>query len=279
MPTNFTHTTDAGNTLNLTVYGAEKFGDQPCVVYLHGFKGFKDWGFVPYAGRYFAERGFTFVTFNFSHNGIGDDPLVISELDKFEKNTFSLEVAEAKEVYRLCAHTDFFGAYLNLHKIGVIGHSRGGGIALLSGESTPEISAVATWAAVSTYDRYDKKTRQAWHKRGHGEVVNGRTGEVYRLGMDLLEDIEKRSKNSLNILDAARRMEKPLLLLHGEKDVTVPYYEAEQLNIYAPPATTEMRLIPDTGHTFGAVHPFEQTTPQLEQLLEASSDFFDQHLR
>jgi len=46
-------------------------------VYVHGFKGFKDWGFVPYIGETFASKGFAFLTFNFSHNGIESNPFGI----------------------------------------------------------------------------------------------------------------------------------------------------------------------------------------------------------
>ena len=70
-----------GNVLNLTLYGADSFGDHPCLIYLHGFKGFKDWGFVPHAGHFFARNGFSFLTFNFSHNGIGPDGHTDAHLD------------------------------------------------------------------------------------------------------------------------------------------------------------------------------------------------------
>ena len=42
---------------------------KPVVVFFHGFKGLKDWGPWHLMADFFAERGYVFVKFNFSHNG------------------------------------------------------------------------------------------------------------------------------------------------------------------------------------------------------------------
>ncbi len=278
MTKSFTYTTQAGNAVPITLYGADQFGTQPCLVYIHGFKGFKDWGFVPYAGEYFANNGMSFLSFNFSHNGIGKEMLEFTELDKFERNTFSLELSEVNELVQLASHTDFFGDNLR-HPLGLIGHSRGGGIALLAASKLPDVSAVATWAAVSAFDRFDKKTKQEWRKSGYHEVINSRTGQVLKMGMPMLEDIERHGRTTLHILNAVRDMQKPMLVLHGQNDETVPFFEAEQLNIYGPPALVNLRLIPNTGHTFGAKHPFAGTNEALEEALDMTLDFFRENLQ
>jgi pimeloyl-ACP methyl ester carboxylesterase len=276
MKKDFTYLTHADNLLRISVYG--EVGSKPCLLYVHGFKGFKDWGFVPYAGEFFEKKGFTFVAFNFSHNGVGEDLQTFSEPDKFARNTFSLELEEAKEMSHLLNHTDHFGRHLS-GKLGMIGHSRGGGISILAAQASPAVSALVTWASVSTFERYDKKLRQTWREKGYMEVTNSRTGQVFKLHTSLLDDVEKHGKSSLNILNAARDMEKPWLILHGENDETVPYYEAETLNIYADDQRVEMRLVPEAGHTFGAKHPFDGSNPALEQLLQQSADFFQMQLK
>lgn len=264
-------TTSQGNEIEFTLYGA--LNEMPCIVYLHGFKGFKDWAFVPYAGTWFMQKGMAFLAFNFSHNGIGRGSDEFSELHKFERNTFSLELSEALEMIRFCARGTLFGERLR-GKLGLMGHSRGGGIALLAGQRSSEVSAVATWSAVSTLDRMDAQTYARWRERGYHEVLNNRTGQVLRMGAPLLKDIEHHAGSSLNILQATRQLGKPLLILHGEKDETVPPYEAESLNVYANPDLTEMRFIPGASHTFGAVHPFQQSNPELELALKSTWRFF-----
>lgn len=278
MVKHFKHQTAAEHTLQLTLYGAELLGEVPCLVYAHGFKGFKDWAFVPHAGEYFASRGYAFLCFNFSHNGIGADGETFTELDKFEQNTFLLEMRELQEVIKLVAHTNLLGADLHA-PLGLIGHSRGGGIALLTAHQQPEVKAVATWSSVSTFERYPKETVDAWKASGYHEVKNARTEQTFRLGLPILQEVERYGRTKLNILQAVQKLSRPLLLLHGEDDETVPAYEAEQLNIYGDPDLTTLRLIPKTGHTFGAKHPFEGSTLALDQVLEATADFFDLHLK
>jgi len=46
---------------------------RPVVIYAHGFNGFKDWGNFDLIARAFAQAGFAFVKFNFSHNGTSPD--------------------------------------------------------------------------------------------------------------------------------------------------------------------------------------------------------------
>jgi hypothetical protein len=76
----------------------ENLNSSPCIIFVHGFKGFKDWGFVPYRCEYFAENGFFVVSFNFSHNGVGERFTEFTELEKFAENTFSPEITELSEI-------------------------------------------------------------------------------------------------------------------------------------------------------------------------------------
>ena len=277
MKRSFTHLSKDGYPIHMDLYGDEDFAEHPVIVYVHGFKGFKDWGFVPYAANYFAQHGFTFLAFNFSHNGIGKDPLQFTEFERFKQNTYSREIQEVGEILHLCSLTDFFGAYLK-GNIGLIGHSRGGGIGLLGAAEHKEVAAVATWASVSSLDRFSKSERDRWRKQGFTERVNSRTGQVFQLGVDMLDEIERFGKSRLHVLSAVKKLERPLLIIHGQEDESVPMYEAEQLNVYGEPGLTELRLIPKVGHTFGAKHPFEASNESLDQVLSISAAFFHEHL-
>ncbi len=277
MKKDYLYTSNSGFTIPLTLYGKENFNTRPCILLLHGLKGFKEWGFFPFVAQTLNEHGFDVIAMNFSHNGIQGHGEVFTELELFEQNTFSLEVSEAKEIIRLIKETDYFGEALS-QPLGLLGHSRGGGIAILAAHDTLYIDAVITWGAVSTFDRYSKEVRDEWKKKGYLEIVNSRTGQVLKAGKKILEDIERHSRTSLNILDAVSNLEKPYLIVHGYEDETVPMYEAEQLNIFAESSLTTFRLIPDAGHTFGATHPFNGSNPQLDQVIEVSQAFFKKHL-
>jgi len=277
MKQDFLYETKIGNEIALSLYTQGDFGDRPCVLILHGFKGFKDWGFFPYSAQYLAQRGIDAVTMNFSHNGIKGHGEQFNRLELFENNTVSLEVDEAREIIQLLMYTDFLGKILK-HELGLIGHSRGGGVALLAGRDNPNVKAMSTWAAVSTFDRYEKEEKQQWKRLGYREVLNSRTGQTFRVGKKYIEDIDRNSRNHLNILEAVKNFHKPLLIIHGHQDETIPMYEAEQMNVFADPDQTLFRLIPDTGHTFDAKHPFDQSNPHLDLVLSLTHDFFANQL-
>ena len=48
-------------------------GPHPVLVYCHGFKGFKQWGHVPFIHEYFATGEYAVIAFNHSHNGVIGD--------------------------------------------------------------------------------------------------------------------------------------------------------------------------------------------------------------
>lgn len=65
----------------------------PLVIFAHGFKGFKDWGTHNMVANLFAENGFRYLKFNFSHNGTTvDKPIDFADLIAFSENTFSIEL-------------------------------------------------------------------------------------------------------------------------------------------------------------------------------------------
>lgn len=277
MRQDFQYQTKAGHSIDLSLYGVDSFGERPCILYLHGFKAYKDWAFVPFMASHFVEQGYNCLCFNFSHNGIGADGETFTDFAAFEQNTFSLELSETLEVIHLLAHTDFFGRYLS-KPIGLVGHSRGGGLALLAGQQSRDIKAVCSWAAISKFNRYNKAQKEQWKRQGYLEVKNSRTGQIFRLGRKLLDDVEKNHRKHLNVQQAVRDLNKPLLLVHGATDETVPYFEGEELNIFSDPSMSQMSLIPGGTHTFGTKHPFEGSTPAFDLVLKQTTNFFNTHL-
>ncbi len=266
-----------GEKLQVTLYGEEHLADAPCVIFVHGFKGFKDWGFVPPIGNELAAAGYAALTFNFSHNGIGDNPLEMTEEEKFGRNTFSREVRELGEL--IAAYKNrFFGDY-EPGKLGLIGHSRGGGIALLVGAANAKVNAVASWSAVSSFDRYDDRVKLKWRKRGFLQVENKRTGQVFNLDVALLDDVEANAGDRLNIENAVRSLEKPLLIVHGAEDESVKVKEGRQLYEWSNHDFTDYLEVPATGHTFGVGHPWAGASSEFEMVLRETISFFDTNLQ
>lgn len=259
------------NLLNISAYGFENLLSAPCLIFVHGFKGFKDWGFYPFLGNYFSKKGFFVLTFNFSHNGIGLSNSDFSEMDKFAKNTISLEVSELSDLIN-AYDEGYFGNHIS-NKIALIGHSRGGAVSLLSSFINPKPTGYIVWESVAKIDRYTKRQKKVWREKGFIEALNSRTKQMMRLDIDLLEDIEKNIDGSLNLENAVKNLNKPLLIVHGEQDLTVPISEGEQIFRWSKKELTEMFKISNTGHTFDIIHPFEKTNQKFNEVLEKTYSF------
>jgi len=158
----------------------------PVIVICHGFKGFKDWGFFPVLAERFADDGYVTITFNFSRNGIGADPNNFTELEQFAKNTYSHELNDLKTLIDAIASGDIGKNIIDPEKIGLLGHSRGGGVALLYTAIDERIQCVATWSAIARVERYSEDVIKQWEKTGFIEMENKRTNQMMRLNLWIL---------------------------------------------------------------------------------------------
>ena len=60
---------------------------KPILIFVHGFKGFKDWGPFNLVSEYFADLKYVFLKFNLSHNGTTPEaPLEFADLEAFGEN-------------------------------------------------------------------------------------------------------------------------------------------------------------------------------------------------
>lgn len=246
---------------------------RPAVIVVHGFKGFKDWGLWPSLAERIARAGLSAVTLNLSGSGVDDSGEFVHS-ERFGHNTFSAELQDLRRVADALS-----GGELGVtppSTVGLLGHSRGGGIAVLHTAGDDRIRALVTWAAISTVERWPAPQRAAWRAAGVNEVKNVRTGQVLPLYPDVLDDIE-RNAPTLDIAAAAGRIAVPWLIVHGAEDEAVAVAEGERLAAAAPRA----RFVPveGAGHTFGAVHPWQGATPALEQVEDMTLAFFAEHLR
>ena len=65
----------------------------PLIIFVHGYKGYKDWGAWELMAEKFANAGFYFVKFNFSHNGTTiENPNDFADLEAFGENNYSKEL-------------------------------------------------------------------------------------------------------------------------------------------------------------------------------------------
>jgi alpha-beta hydrolase superfamily lysophospholipase len=239
------------------------------VVFIHGFMGFKDWGAWNLVQDYFLSLGFGFCKYNVSHNGCStEDGVNFIDLVAFGKNNYSNEKADLS-----CA-LDWISEQLKpLPEIYVIGHSRGGGIVLLSHEDS-RIKKVVTWAAISDVERRFPKgdELEKWKKEGVRIQKNGRTNQEMPMYYSLYEDFIE-NKEVLNIQKAAESISKPLLLIHGNDDTSVAITEGEELSKWSG---VPLQIISGANHTFGSSHPWKELDlpPKLKEVCKLTAEFF-----
>ncbi len=266
-----------GDPIRGDVFVSDGAKPDSAIVICHGFKGFKDWGSFPYVAEQLTKRtGYPAITFNFSGSGIGPDLLNFTELEKFERNTFSREIDDLEIVLDTAEAGDLPGIG-ERYSFGLLGHSRGGVSVLVTAAEDPRIDSIVTWNAVSKLDRWSDEHKEEWRRNGRVTVLNARTGQAMPLGLALLEDYEKNAER-LDLLQAAADLQQPHLIVHGADDESVSVREGERLFAAGAKETTRFERIDGAGHTFGAVHPFAGTTEHLTRVIGLTADWFTQTL-
>jgi len=246
---------------------------KPVIIFSHGFKGFKDWGHFPLVARWFAAQGFAFVRFNFSHNGTTpEEPADFANLDNFGKNNFSIELHDLDDVINWVeANSDEH--QFDKEKIYLIGHSRGGGISIIKASEDVRIKKIVTWASVADFEsRMKVDGFEEWKKTGVTYIPNARTNQNMPLYFQFYEDLD-RNRERLLIKKAAKKLNKPFLIVHGTEDDTVSINEANALHQWV--AGSRLCLIENADHAFNAKHPYtaQELNEHILKKLKVSLEF------
>ena len=236
------------------------------VVIVHGFKGFMDWGFFPWLAERLCSSKLAVCRFNMSRSGIGEESESFDRLDLFADDTYSIQVRDLLMVVR---HAQEQVPQLPTF---LLGHSRGGAVALLAASEVPRLEGVVTWSAIGRADRWDDATRQQWRRDGFREEVNARTKQVMRMSTSILDDYDA-NRERLDVLAAAEKLRVPLLVLHGARDESVPVAEASQ--IYERASDASISIIGNAGHTYNAIHPLIHVPHELSMAALVSAHFIN----
>ena len=222
------------------------------LLFVHGFMGFKDWGPWNLVQEYFIQKGFGFCKFNTSHNGgTTENGIDFPDPETFGNNTYSNEVEDVQKVL------DWIDTKVKHWSGHIIGHSKGGAIALICGEQIEKIRSISTWASIASIgERFPKgELLEEWKTKGVRYIKNGRTlqelPQKYSLYLDYMEN-----EKSFDLERICKNLQKPIFVAHGEKDTSVDINNGQRL---ADWAGIELNTIHGTDHVFGSRHPWEQT--------------------
>ncbi|MFD0751139.1 alpha/beta hydrolase family protein [Mucilaginibacter calamicampi] len=258
-----------GMLADLTYDDANKAA--PLIIFAHGFKGFKDWGTHNLLANYFAQNGFRFLKFNFSHNGTTPDhPVDFTDLIAFADNTFSIELDDLGTVIDFACNGPSMpranGVYL-------MGHSMGGGISIIKAAEDKRVKKLITLGSVASFrNLWPKQAEDQWRLQGIIYMYNSRTGQQMPIKSTLLDDLDKNT-NRLDIIAKAAAVNCPWLIVHGDADPTVNVSHAKDLKKAQTNAV--LIVVKDGDHTLGGKHPYQQDflPPDLKAFAEESVSF------
>ncbi|WP_298531882.1 alpha/beta fold hydrolase [uncultured Algibacter sp.] len=238
------------------VFYNDKEHEKPVIIFCHGYKGFKDWGAWDLMAKTFAESGFFFIKFNFSHNGgTIEHPIDFPDLEAFGNNNYSIELDDLKAVIDWVSSNSDLKKDVDLNNIILIGHSRAGGIVTIIAEEDNRIKKVISLAGVCDYGKRTATTGEleSWKKDGVKYVLNERTKQQMPHYYQFYEDFIK-NEERLTIKRAVCNLHIPYLIIHGDDDSSVLVDEAKQLHQWNP--ESHLKIICGANHVFGAKHPY-----------------------
>lgn len=240
------------------------------ILFIHGFMGYKDWGCWNLVENFFVSQGYAFCKYNVSHNGgTIANGIDFPDPEAFSMNTYRKEKEDLEAIIQWLEEHFPEGKQLYL-----IGHSRGGGTAIL-GSVYPKVVKTVTWAGISSIaDRFPKgDVLEQWKKDGVRYIHNGRTKQNLPNSYFQYEDFLK-YQDSLSIETTCKSLKKPVLVIHGTKDESVSIDEGRAI---AGWLNTKLVEIEGANHTFGAAQPWnsDQLPKDLELVCEKTLVFFD----
>lgn len=251
---------------------------KPVIIYAHGINGFKDWGNFDIIAKHFASAGFTFIKFNFSHNGTTpEEPEAFADLEAYGNDNYTIQLDDLQTVIDWAwgsenPHTD----QIDKDHIYLLGHSKGGGMALLKASEDSRVKKVATWASINVcktpWGKWPQEKLDQWKEEGVQYLENKRTHQKLPLKYQLYLNYQH-NKERLDIEKAVRSLQIPVLFCHGTEDDAIPITEAYKLHKWKPEA--ELFLVP-SDHVFGRKHPWEEATLPIpmNEVLQETIRFF-----
>ena len=272
----FTLSGKDGKPVGMDLTYSQSSNNGELIVFVHGFKGFKDWGTFNHLAASFAKEGYPFLKVNFSHNGVTPENLVdFVDLEAFGNNTITKELNDLELVLDWIESNLSQRIPVKLDKLTLIGFSRGGGTALIKAGEDHRVKRIVTWASIADFKtRFTSDEIEYWRANKVVYIPNARTGQKMPLYVSLLEDFEK-NETRLTIEEKVKNLQIPMLIVQGEEDETVLPEEAFKLQGWYPKA--KLITIPNAGHTFNGRHPFdeEKLPDETKQLIVSTIDFLE----
>jgi pimeloyl-ACP methyl ester carboxylesterase len=222
---------------------------KPLLIILHGFKGYKDWGFLPTIHDKFADR-FIVIRYDHSMNGAKNySDSKLYDIDDFRRSTISSQLEDLDLLISkiqdesLVLKTSWNG------EIYLCGHSMGAAIAIIYSNRSEFIKKLILLAPIAKFDRYSSRQKDEWKKNGYIEFLNNRNNQLLTIDYNFILDLEK-NQEEYDLLQAISRSNSEILIIHGEQDLTAKLAEAKALYKASNREKKRLEIIKQANHSF-----------------------------
>ena len=228
----------------------------PLVVICHGFGGGKDAGLIPRLVRRLHDVGIASLRFDFpGHGESGGD---------IAETTISRAVEDLRAVW----DTLLEQTWVDRSRLGLVGYSFGGTVALRYAADHDRVTAVGLIAPVADYAAVKQKKHghegiERW--KAEGSIEEDTDWGTVRLGYQFYEDARSRDSFAL-----ARALDLDALLVVGARDDVAPREDVERLAEAFGPRARPL-IVPNADHGF-------DDPDQAEAAVAALAAFFQQRL-
>lgn len=247
-----------------------------CVVIVHGFKGYKDYGFIPVMAQDLCESGVLVHRINLSTSGMTNDTKTFARPDLFALDTWNRQVEDVQQVVQAIQDGTLDGTGLPLF---LIGHSRGGTTVLLVGGrhgAALKLSGIITINAVDRCCRMNEVEQRAMLERGYTLTESARTGQTLRIESSWLQE-QLDEPNAHDVPLQASRCGVPICVMHGDNDDAVDISAGEAITHKLNPP---LFVLPGSNHVLNMPNPSDREAPRSLPFLKAIDEinrFIGQH--
>ena len=224
------------------------------VVAGHCFTCSRHTGILRHVCKDLSSVGFMALRFDFSGNG--------QSQGIFEETTWSKQILEMEAAVALMKRK---GAKW----IGLIGHSLGAAIALLTAKQIDSISAICRIAGRlnNSNNRHFLTLEQTRTLTQTGQVEFVSRGRTLTLPMDYFEDLAR-----YDLKEAIRSLAVPSLVVHGDQDEIIPVSEAH-LTKSINPDKVELFIVPGGNHMLAGAGHSQQVGRTVAPWFRRQADF------
>ncbi len=272
------------NKLKFDVRKIDNNNSTAIFLFLHGFKSFRNWGFIPYICEKIAEEGLITINLDFSLNGVISENPMQFDIEIFANNTVSQEISDVDLLISIFRNPTLWNDELTEilnnwnGKIILCGHSRGAGISIVEATKHIEIERLVLLSPIANFNRYTNRMTKKWIEQGFLEFNDPSSGQKLKLNATYIEDILNNS-NKYNLKRIVQILDLPILIIQGDNDLSTPLKEGEELcenykkNIENKRNPCNFVIIKKANHLFNSHHPFDKSNLYLDEVIKNIKDF------